>query len=92
MQDAARGTPADYFEGKRDLAAPALAAGPEARGRCRDRPGSRHRDVGRSWGWQGLEATYEAVRLGKRVGLANKEVLVAGGKLVIEAMRPPARN
>ena len=35
----------------------------------------------------GLEATYEAVRLGKRVGLANKEVLVAGGELVTEAMR-----
>ena len=38
-------------------------------------------------GVEGLEATYEAVRLGKRVGLANKEVLVAGGRLVIEAMR-----
>jgi 1-deoxy-D-xylulose-5-phosphate reductoisomerase len=37
-------------------------------------------------GVEGLEATYEAVRLGKRVGLANKEVLVAGGKLVTEAM------
>ena len=29
-------------------------------------------------GVAGLEATYEAVRLGKRVGLANKEVLVSG--------------
>jgi 1-deoxy-D-xylulose-5-phosphate reductoisomerase len=38
-------------------------------------------------GVEGLEATYEAVRLGKRVGLANKEVLVAGGKLVTEAVR-----
>ena len=37
-------------------------------------------------GIAGLEATYEAVRLGKRVGLANKEVLVAGGKLVMEAV------
>lgn len=36
-------------------------------------------------GVAGLEATYEAVRLGKRVGLANKEVLVASGKLVTEA-------
>jgi 1-deoxy-D-xylulose-5-phosphate reductoisomerase len=34
-----------------------------------------------------LEATYESVRLGKRVGLANKEVLVSGGKLVMEAVR-----
>jgi len=38
-------------------------------------------------GVAGLEATYEAVRLGKRVGLANKEVLVSGGKLVMEAAR-----
>lgn len=38
-------------------------------------------------GVAGLEATYEAVRLGKRLGLANKEVLVASGKLVIEAAR-----
>jgi 1-deoxy-D-xylulose-5-phosphate reductoisomerase len=38
-------------------------------------------------GVDGMEATYEAVRLGKRVGLANKETLVASGKLVIKAMR-----
>ena len=38
-------------------------------------------------GVEGLEATYEAVCLGKRIGLANKEVLVAGGSLVIDAMR-----
>ncbi len=38
-------------------------------------------------GVEGLEATYAAVRLGKRIGLANKEVLVASGKLVTEAMR-----
>ena len=38
-------------------------------------------------GVAGLEATYEAVKLGKRLGLANKEVLVASGKLVIETAR-----
>src|SRR5437016_573229 len=38
-------------------------------------------------GVAGLEATYEAVSRGKRVGLANKEVLVASGKLVIDAAR-----
>ena len=38
-------------------------------------------------GVAGLEATYEAVRRGKRVGLANKEVLVSGGKLVMQAVR-----
>jgi 1-deoxy-D-xylulose-5-phosphate reductoisomerase len=36
-------------------------------------------------GVDGLEATYEAVRRKKRVGLANKEVLVAGGALVMQA-------
>ncbi len=38
-------------------------------------------------GVAGLEATYEAVRAGKQLGLANKEVLVASGKLVMEAAR-----
>jgi len=38
-------------------------------------------------GVAGLEATYEAVRRGKRVGLANKEVLVSGGELVMQAVR-----
>jgi 1-deoxy-D-xylulose-5-phosphate reductoisomerase len=38
-------------------------------------------------GVAGLEATYEAVRRGKRVGLANKEVLVSGGELVMKAVR-----
>ena len=59
---------------------------------------ARKRAFGRPWrpksdvvisaivGVAGLEATYEAVRLGKRVGLANKEVLVSGGKLVMEAV------
>src|SRR6266849_2537297 len=38
-------------------------------------------------GVTGLEATYRAIRAGKRVGLANKEVLVSAGKLVMEAVR-----
>jgi 1-deoxy-D-xylulose-5-phosphate reductoisomerase len=38
-------------------------------------------------GVTGLAATYEAVCHGKRVGLANKEVLVSGGKLVMDAVR-----
>lgn len=38
-------------------------------------------------GVAGLEATYEAICRGKRLGLANKEVLVSGGKLVMEAVR-----
>ncbi|MEP7354154.1 MAG: 1-deoxy-D-xylulose-5-phosphate reductoisomerase [Acidobacteriota bacterium] len=36
-------------------------------------------------GVEGLEATYEAIVRKKRVGLANKEVLVSAGKLVMEA-------
>ncbi len=38
-------------------------------------------------GVAGLEATYEAVRNGKRVALANKEVLVSAGQAVMEAVR-----
>ena len=38
-------------------------------------------------GVAGLEATYEAVRLRKTIGLANKEVLVASGALIVEAAR-----
>lgn len=36
-------------------------------------------------GVEGLESTYEAIRRKKRVGLANKEVLVSAGRLVMEA-------
>ncbi|MGO9892895.1 MAG: 1-deoxy-D-xylulose-5-phosphate reductoisomerase [Bryobacteraceae bacterium] len=38
-------------------------------------------------GVTGLSATYEAIRKGKRVGLANKEVLVSAGRLVMQAVR-----
>jgi 1-deoxy-D-xylulose-5-phosphate reductoisomerase len=38
-------------------------------------------------GVAGLAATYAAVKLGKTVGLANKEVLVASGRLVTSAAR-----
>lgn len=42
-------------------------------------------------GVAGLEATYESVRAGKRVALANKEVMVAAGDLVMsEAARTGA--
>jgi 1-deoxy-D-xylulose-5-phosphate reductoisomerase len=35
----------------------------------------------------GLEATFEAARAGKRIGLANKESLVSAGRLVMDAVR-----
>jgi 1-deoxy-D-xylulose-5-phosphate reductoisomerase len=38
-------------------------------------------------GVAGLEATYEAVRAGKMVGLANKECLVAAGELITAEAR-----
>jgi len=43
--------------------------------------------VGAIVGVAGLEATYEAVRAGKTVGLANKECLVAGGELITAEAR-----
>lgn len=38
-------------------------------------------------GVAGLEATYQAILARKRIGLANKETLVAGGQLVMSAVR-----
>jgi 1-deoxy-D-xylulose-5-phosphate reductoisomerase len=38
--------------------------------------------VSASYGVTGLRATYEAVRTGKAVGLASKEVMVVAGQLV----------
>ena len=38
-------------------------------------------------GVSGLEATYEAARAGKKIGLANKESLVSAGRLVMDAVR-----
>ncbi len=40
----------------------------------------------------GLEATYEAVKLGKSVALSNKEVLVAAGELVMAAVNKSGRE
>lgn len=40
----------------------------------------------------GLEATYEAVKLGKAVALSNKEVLVAAGELVMVAAKKAGRE
>jgi 1-deoxy-D-xylulose-5-phosphate reductoisomerase len=40
----------------------------------------------------GLEATYEAVKLGKTVALSNKEVLVAAGELVMAAAAKSGRE
>lgn len=40
----------------------------------------------------GLEATYEAVKLGKTVALSNKEVLVAAGELVMASAKKAGRE
>ena len=40
----------------------------------------------------GLEATYEAVKLGKTVALSNKEVLVAAGELIMAAAKKVGRE
>jgi 1-deoxy-D-xylulose-5-phosphate reductoisomerase len=46
--------------------------------------------VSSSHGVTGLRATYEAVRAGKQVGLANKETLVVAGEVVMRAARERA--
>jgi 1-deoxy-D-xylulose-5-phosphate reductoisomerase len=40
----------------------------------------------------GLEATYEAVKLGRAVALSNKEVLVAAGELVMAAAKAAGKE
>ncbi len=65
---------------------PELAAGPDARVTAATAP---EVDFVMSAivGVAGLEATYAAIRARKRVGLANKEVLVTSGRLVMQAVR-----
>jgi 1-deoxy-D-xylulose-5-phosphate reductoisomerase len=65
---------------------PELLSGPEARVQVSIAP-EVDTVMSSIVGVAGLEATYRAVCCGKRVGLANKEVLVSGGKLVMDAVR-----
>ena len=67
-----------------DIRMPELAAGPRARVDATTAVEAGF-VMSAIVGVEGLEATYEAVRAKKRVGLANKEVLVAGGELVMRA-------
>jgi len=69
-----------------NIPSPELAAGPRARIDAATAPEAGF-VMSAIVGVDGLEATYEAVRRKKRVGLANKEVLVAGGELVMRACR-----
>lgn len=43
-------------------------------------------------GYAGLRPTMEAIRCGKHIALANKETLVAGGSLVMDAVREHGVN
>jgi 1-deoxy-D-xylulose-5-phosphate reductoisomerase len=65
---------------------PELAAGPAARVAAAT-AGEVQFVMSAIVGVAGLEATYAAIKAKKRIGLANKEVLVASGKLVMDAVR-----
>jgi len=65
---------------------PALSAGPEARVVAAIE-GEVDFVMSAIVGVAGLEATYEAILKKKRIGLANKETLVASGALVMDAVR-----
>jgi 1-deoxy-D-xylulose-5-phosphate reductoisomerase len=64
---------------------PELAAGPQAYIQAATAP-----EIGFVMsaivGVAGMDATYQAILAGKRIGLANKETLVAGGELVMNAV------
>ncbi len=64
---------------------PELAAGPEALVQACTAPETDF-VMSAIVGVAGLEATYQAIRARKRIGLANKEVLVASGQLVMKAV------
>src|SRR4051812_41420078 len=64
---------------------PELLSGPEARVQVSVAPEA-DTLMSSIVGVAGLEATYEAACRGKRIGLANKEALVSGGKLVMDAV------
>jgi len=65
---------------------PELVCGPEALVRIAGAP-EIDTVISAIVGVAGLPATYEAILRGKRVGLANKEVLVSAGCLVMQAVR-----
>ena len=65
---------------------PQLAAGPQARIEAAIAPEVSF-VMSAIVGVAGLEATYHAIKAKKRIGLANKEVLVASGRLVMRAVR-----
>jgi 1-deoxy-D-xylulose-5-phosphate reductoisomerase len=65
---------------------PELAAGAEARVDAATAPEVQF-VMSAIVGVAGLEATYQAIKARKRIGLANKEVLVASGNLVMRAVR-----
>ena len=65
---------------------PELLTGPQALVQISTDPSVDH-VVSAIVGVAGLEATYAAICRGKRVGLANKEVLVSAGEVVMRAVR-----
>jgi len=76
---------------EKGIAAPAIHHGREGMLAVGTHP---HADivVSAAVGVVGLEATYEAVKLGRTVALSNKEVLVAAGELVMAAAAKSGRE
>jgi 1-deoxy-D-xylulose-5-phosphate reductoisomerase len=70
---------------------PAIHSGPEGMRAVGTHPAA-DTVVSAAVGVVGLEATYEALKLGKRVALSNKEVLVAAGELVMAAAKQSGRE
>jgi 1-deoxy-D-xylulose-5-phosphate reductoisomerase len=76
---------------KRVMPLPAIHAGAEGMRAVGTHPAA-DLVVSAAVGVVGLEATYEAIKLGKRVALSNKEVLVAAGELVMAAAKQAGRE
>jgi len=77
---------AAILKSKLDSTSTEVVSGPEGAVRVATHPDADF-VVSAIVGVAGLEATYEAVRAGKTVGLANKECLVAAGELITAEAR-----
>jgi 1-deoxy-D-xylulose-5-phosphate reductoisomerase len=82
---------AERLRGKGVAPLPSIHHGPEGM-QAVGTHGAAEMVVSAAVGVVGLEATYEAIKLGKTIALSNKEVLVAAGELVMAAVEKSGKE
>ena len=91
VSDAAKATELQSRLGEKSIPLPAIHHGREGMLAVGTHPKAEV-VVSAAVGVVGLEATYEAVKLGRTVALSNKEVLVAAGELVMAAAQASGKE